>query len=91
MKKPVKLSVVRSERKHADAKDLRREMFSHLRTVVQDCGDDVAGYAIVVWDKDGYNWSTLKAGGPVKTRFAATFVHDAVQQHAIVDLVDKNR
>lgn len=90
MTKPVKLSIIRSEKNHAAAKDMRREMFGHIRGLVADAGEDIAGYAIVVWDKDGYNWSTLKSGGPIKSRLAPTFIHDAIQQHVMLDLMDKH-
>ncbi len=84
--KPTKLSIVRSERNHAAAKSLRREMYSHIGNIVRDAGDEIAGYAIVVWDKDGWNWSNLKGGGPIKSRLIPTFVSDALTQHVAVDL-----
>lgn len=86
MTKPVKLSIIRSERNHADAKDLRREMYRHLGNIIREAGDDIAGYAVVIWDKDGWNWSNLKAGGPIKSRLLPTFVGDALTQHVSVDL-----
>ena len=84
--RPVKLSVVRDERREKTAKDFRAEMYGHIRTIVKDAGTDIAGYAVVVWDKNGYNWSNLKPGGPVKSRLAPTFVSDALTQHVSVDL-----
>lgn len=84
--RPIKLSVVRSERNHDAAKSLRREMYGHIGNIVRDAGDDIAGYAVVVWDKDGWNWSNIRAGGPIKSRLLPTFVGDALTQHVAVDL-----
>lgn len=86
MKRPVKLSAIRSERQHDAAKDMRRELYGNLRAVVQDAGDKIAGYAVVVWDKDGSNWSTLRSGAPIQSRLAPSFVHDSLQQHVTVNL-----
>ncbi len=89
MKRPVKLSVVRDERSIAAAKSFRAEMYRHIGSCVKDAGNKIAGYAIVVWDKDGYNWSSMRAGGPVKSRLTPTFVNDALTQHVTLDLHDQ--
>lgn len=89
--KPTKLSVIRSDQKRSKAKALRAEMYGHIRDAVRDAGDNFAGYAVVLWDRDGYNWSTLKSGGPVRSRFIPTFASDALNQHVTCDLVADDR
>lgn len=87
MPRPVKLSLVRDERREKHAKEFRKDMFNGIRDIVKDAGNDIAGYAVVVWNKDGANWSTLKPGGPVQSRLTPTFVGDALTQHVTCDLV----
>lgn len=86
MKRPVKLSVIRSERQRDAAKEIRRELYGSMKDVVDDAGDGIAGYALVVWDKQGANWSTLRGGSPIQTRLAPTFVQDALSQHVAVNM-----
>lgn len=89
MPRPVKLSVIRNERERGNAKRLRREMYGHIGNCVREMGDSIAGYAVVMWDKDGYNYSTLRAGGPIKSRLLPTFVNDALTQHVTLDMIPK--
>lgn len=87
MARPVKLATVRSEKRHSEAKAMRSEMYHHIGSAVRDAGDDIAGYALVIWDREGYNWSSLRSGGPVKSRLVSAFVGDALNQHVTCDLV----
>jgi hypothetical protein len=87
MPRPVKLSVVRSERNAEAAKGLRGEMFRGIREAISEMGDDISGYAFVAWDKHGANASTMKSGGPIQSRLTPTFVGDALTQHVTCDLV----
>lgn len=66
-------------------------MYHHIENAVRDAGDNLAGYAVVLWDKDGYNWSTLRGGGPVKSRLVPTFTSDALNQHVACDLAANDR
>ena len=89
--KPVKLSVIRSDRKRVAAKEVRTEMYKRIRECTSQIGDNLAGFAIVVWDQEGYNFSTLKGGGPIRTRLVPGFAHDALNQHVAVDLAAADR
>lgn len=86
MGRPIKLSVVRSERQRSEAKEIRRSLYHHIGEVVRGAGDEIAGFAVVVWDKRGGNWSTLKGGGPIMTRLAPSFVRDSLNQHVAVNM-----
>lgn len=86
--KITRLTEVRNERKRADAKELRGEMYRHVGNCIKQMADDIAGYAVVMWDKDGYNYSTLRAGGPIRSRLIPSFARDALNQHVTVDLVE---
>lgn len=87
MQKPTKLAEVRNDRKRAAAKELRADMFSAMRNAAKDSGDEIACYAIVVWDKDGCNHSTFRSGGPIQSRLVPAFAGDALTQHVTIDLV----
>ncbi len=91
MPRPVKLSVIRNERQRESAKDVRRELYRRMGEIVNDAGDNLAGYAVVVWDKNGSNWSNLQGGGPIRTRMAPSFVSDALNQHVACDLANQER
>lgn len=87
----IKLAEIRDERTANNAKDIRREMYKHIGDAVKDAGDKIAGYAVVMWDRDGFNWSTFKPGNPIRSRLVPTFVHDALQQHVTLDLAAQDR
>lgn len=91
MPRPVKLSVIVSDRKRENAKAVKRELYYRIGQIVNDCGDDIAGYAVVVWDKNGSNWSNLQGGAPIKTRMAPEFVRDALSQHVAIDMANQER
>lgn len=86
--KITRLTEVRNERKRADAKELRKDLYAAMRSAITE---DTVGYAIVTWDKDGSNYSTLKPGGPIATRMVPTFAGDALTQHVTIDLVTGRR
>jgi hypothetical protein len=81
------LSEIVSERKRADAKNSRRSLFEACKTVTNDLGDDISGYAIVVWGKDGELRSADDAGaGPIKPALIPTLAGDALIRHVALDM-----
>jgi hypothetical protein len=81
------LSEIVSDRKRADAKNSRRSLFEACRTVAGDLGDDLAGYAVVVWGKDGELRSVYEAGqGPIKPALIPTLAGDALNRHVALDM-----
>lgn len=88
MPRPVKLSVVRDERRLSEAKELRRDLYGNLASALQQAGQNVSGYAVVVWSKDGANYSAVRGGSPILTRMAPSFVKDALNQHVTINMVE---
>jgi len=86
MPRVVKLSVVRSDRSAAAAKEIRREVFKRVNDIVRDAGDNLSGFAFVAWDKDGRNYSTFQSGSPFMSRMIPSFAHDSLNQHVAVDI-----
>lgn len=82
-----RLNEIRNERSETKAKELRRGMYGHIRNIIKESGSHIAGYAVVIWDDDGHNYSVIQAGGPIKSRILPSFVHDSVQQHVTIDIV----
>jgi hypothetical protein len=89
MRRVVKLQVVRSEKARAEAKELRREFYQSVGDIMADAGDNVSGYAIVMWNKDGENWSVVKPGKPFLSRMVPTFAGDSLTQHVTKVMSDK--
>ena len=54
MAKPiVRFSEVSREKQKIDAKNVRASFFARGRAAMEQVGDDIAGFAIVVWDGKG--------------------------------------
>lgn len=89
MPKLVLLSTVRDERKHEAAKKLRSDLFKAARDMVGQAGDNLGGYALVVWDESGATGSKYRCEADViSRRFVPLHVANALNQHIGADLVD---
>lgn len=81
------LSEILSQRKHADAKNARRSLFEACRTIGEALGDDIAGYAVVAWSRDGELRSAYDPGhGPIKAPLIPTLAGDALNRHVALDM-----
>jgi hypothetical protein len=86
MPAPIKLVAERKARASLDAKLLREELFEKCRTAVEEV-DEIAGFAVVVWGKDGEMRTAYNAAqGPVGPALVPTLVADALNRHVAVML-----
>lgn len=78
-----------SERQHRAAKnlaELREELLEKCRSAIAEL-DDVAGFALVVWDSRGEMRSAYNAAqGPIGPALIPTLVADALNRHVAVML-----
>lgn len=83
----VSLESVRDERQSSEALELRVELWSAMDRACEQVGDDISGYALVVWDKVGDLRSAYNAArGPIGPGLVPTFVSDALNRHLAVML-----
>lgn len=55
--------------------------------MVKDLGDDISGYALVIWGKDGEVRSAYDPGqGPLKAGVIPTLAGDALNRHVALDM-----
>lgn len=93
MTEPVNLSIVRAERQMAQtkrhAREMRSDLFKAARGMLRQAGDDIAGYALIVWDKDGDTGSKYKRiGGPIGRRAIPLHAANVLNQHVAADMAD---
>lgn len=50
---------------------------------------DIAGYALVVWDRQGDAHSMVCSGGPVGESLVPTYAHDALNRHVAVIIAQR--
>lgn len=87
MKRVVRLSVIRNERKHADGKHLRSHLYKEIGASVSRMGDDISGFAFVGWAKNGVIYTTVCSGAPFG-RSIPEVARDALNQHIAGDLIE---
>lgn len=69
------------------ATSIRRNLFRHCRTALDEHGDDLAGYALVTWTRDGALHSAMDARhGPIREALVPTLVGDALNRHVAVQI-----
>jgi len=86
-KRVVKLSVVRNQRKAAEAKSLRSDLFNSARRISSAMGDEFGGYAIVAWERNGDVYSSINNSyGPIRGRALPSFCRDAISAHVTLDI-----
>lgn len=86
--RPVKLSVVRNEKKRAASKDFRKRLFERVREVTTNHGEEIAGFALVTWDSRGQIYSVVRPGGAFPKRFVSGMVSAVLIQHDSADVAE---
>lgn len=67
------------------AKELRATLFQRCRAAIEQMGDDISGFALVVWDKEGHMRSAYDASsGPIRAPLVPTLAADALNRHVAV-------
>jgi hypothetical protein len=85
---PLKLVV--DEQRRAAGRDMRQALFERCRAAIDQLGDDISGFALVVWDKQGDLRSAYDATrGPIGPALVPTLVSDALNRHVAVKLAEE--
>ena len=91
-KLPVVLSVVVNETKKEGARKSRAALFKSCRAAIDQMQDDIAGFALVVWDDEGNLRSSYDASrGPIRPPLVPTLAADALNRHVAVMLAAAKR
>lgn len=89
-RKIIRLVQARNERKAAEARNVRENMFAGARAAAADHGDDIAGFALVSWRRDGGMHTSIFTGyGPVADSMVPMQVHDALQRHLTIEIAER--
>ena len=90
MSHPVRLHALQDEVKMAEARRVRSRMFELVRKASEMIGNEIAGYALVVWAKDGEMQSSYDANnGPIRYSLVPTLVSDALNRHIAVMMAEE--
>ncbi len=76
------LKLISENLRATEAKDVRRSLFERCREVLEELGEDVSGFAVVVWTRDGELRSAFDTGyGPLRAPLIPTLAGDALNRH----------
>lgn len=90
MTQPVRLSEAIDEHKRAAGRDMRQSLFARCRAAADQLGDNISGFALVVWDTKGDLRSAYDATrGPIGPALVPTLVSDALNRHVAVKLAEE--
>jgi hypothetical protein len=90
MARPESLKLVADEQRRMAGRDMRQALFERCRAAIDQLGDDISGFAIVVWDKQGDLRSAYDATrGPIGPALVPTLVSDALNRHVAVKLAEE--
>ena len=85
--KLVSLQLVANDQRRQKARNVREALFSQCRSIVDQLGDDVSGFALVAWDRQGELRSTYYTGyGPLRPALIPTLVGDALNRHVTLGM-----
>lgn len=83
----IKLASEKAVRAERAARLLREDLLAKCAAAIDDMGDDVAGYALVVWTKNGEMRTAYDAAqGPIGPALVPTLAADALNRHVAVML-----
>jgi hypothetical protein len=81
------LSQIVNDRRREEARELRAALFQRCRAAIEQMGEDISGFALVVWDHEGSMRSAYDAArGPIRAPLVPTLVADALNRHVAVML-----
>src|SRR5579883_2503073 len=92
MSNKVILKEVAENGRRLEAKRLRSHLFEDCRTLVNELGGDVSGYAIVAWTPEGELRSMYHTGrGPIRPAIIPVLAQDALSRHVAQDMAAPSR
>ena len=78
---------VAAGQRHDEAREIREALFGQCRSILEQLGDDVSGFALVVWDRRGELRSSYDTGhGPLRPALVPTLAGDALNRHVALDM-----
>ena len=81
----IQLVAERQARSDEEAALLRLELVAKCDEAMDQIGDDIAGFAVVAWGKDGTMYTAYKAArGLITPALVPTLVADALNRHVAV-------
>ncbi len=81
------LRVVEDERRREEARNVRAALFAECRSILEQLGEDVSGFALVIWDRQGDLRSSYYTGyGPIRSALVPTLAGDALNRHVGLDM-----
>lgn len=81
------LRLAHESRQNEEAKDVRKALFGQCREILAQLGEDVAGFALVVWNRDGELRTGYDTGyGPIRPPLVPTLAGDALNRHVTLDM-----
>jgi hypothetical protein len=88
--RPPRLKEIANTRRSKEAKNVREMLFTRCRAAVDQLGDDIAGFALVVWDREGNMRSAYDTThGPIRAPLVPTLAADALNRHVAVMLAEE--
>lgn len=83
----IMLEELAAKQRKRKAGGVRRNLFESCRKALDEAGDDLAGYALVTWTRDGDIHSAYDARiGPIRDALVPTLVGDALNRHIAVNI-----
>jgi len=84
------LKLITDKRRRDNGRELRQVLFQRCRAAADQMGDEIAGFAVVVWDRRGDVRSSYEAAqGPIGPALVPTLVSDALNRHIAVVLAEE--
>lgn len=79
------LEELAAKQRKRKAGGVRRNLFHSCRKALEEAGDDLAGFALVTWTRDGDMHSAYDARhGPIRDALVPTLASDALNRHVAV-------
>jgi hypothetical protein len=78
--------VLDKQRKN-EAREVRAALFNQCRSLLLELGDDVSGFALVAWTRNGELRSAFDTGyGPLRPALIPTLIGDALNRHVTLEM-----
>ena len=82
---PIMLEELAAKQRKGVADGVRRNLFKSCRKALEEAGNDLAGYALVTWTRDGDLHSAYDArNGPIRDALVPTLAGDALNRHVAI-------
>ena len=91
MAKITNLKLVINRKRKADAKEIYNKLKSRVKEFSEVIGEDIGGFALVVWNKEGSTQTEISADiGAIGPSMVPVFAHDALNRYIIALMLEEN-